>query len=341
MDGSTSEATGGVAMLGWMGSLAEPTRARALRLLDGRELTVADLCTVLRAPQSTVSRHLKVLADDGWISARPEGTSRLYRMSMSTLDPAARRLWALLREQTSRTAIASEDDRRLDSVLAARRSRSQAFFRSAAGQWEKLRRDLFGERFDAVALAAWLDETWVVGDLGCGNGQMAELIAPFVQKVVAVERSSAMLASARRRLAALENVEIRQGELESLPIDDAALDAAVFGLVLHHVAEPGEVLREAARVLRPGGRVLIVDMMKHDRAEYAQQMGHVWLGFEPTKLVEWLAEAGFEGARVTPLPAESTVRGPGLFVATARAARNGNHRNNGRRQATPQKRRTR
>jgi SAM-dependent methyltransferase len=340
MDGSTSEVPAGVAMLGWMGSLAEPTRARALRLLDGRELTVADVCAVLRAPQSTVSRHLKVLADDGWISARPEGTSRLYRMTSAALDPAARRLWALLREQTSRTAIAADDDRRLELVLAERRSRSQAFFRSSAGQWEKLRRELFGERFDAVALAAWLEDTWVVGDLGCGNGQMAELIAPFVERVVAVERSSAMLASARRRLAVHPNVDVRQGELEALPIEDDALDAATLGLVLHHVADPGEVMRETARVLRPGGRVLIVDMMKHDRAEYAQQMGHVWLGFEPAKLVEWLGEAGFEGARVTRLPAEAAARGPGLFVATARAARNTNHRN-GRRIATTQKRRTR
>src|ERR1043166_3568101 len=112
MNGSTSEATS-VAMLRWMGSLAEPTRARALRLLDGRELTVADLCAVLQAPQSTVSRHLKVLADDGWITARAEGTSRLYRMASSNLDPAARRLWALLRAETARTAIAAEDDERL------------------------------------------------------------------------------------------------------------------------------------------------------------------------------------------------------------------------------------
>src|SRR5262245_43286313 len=137
MDGFSTAAA--VPVLGWMGSLAEPTRARALRLLDGRELTVADLCAVLQAPQSTVSRHLKVLADDGWISVRPEGTSRLYRMKPAALDPAARRLWALVREQASRAPIAEEDDRRLSRVLAERRSRSQAFFRSAAGHWEKLR----------------------------------------------------------------------------------------------------------------------------------------------------------------------------------------------------------
>jgi SAM-dependent methyltransferase len=320
MDGSTNGADGGVAVLGWMGSLAEPTRARALRLLDGRELTVADLCAVLQAPQSTVSRHLKVLADDGWISARAEGTSRLYRMVPSRLDPAARRLWALVREQAARATIAGEDDQRLDRVLAERRSRSQAFFRSAAGQWEKLRRDLFGERFDALALAALLDERWVVGDLGCGNGQIAALLAPHVRRVIAVERSSEMLASARRRLAQLENVELRPGDLESLPIDDGALDAAALGLVLHHVVEPAVVLREAARALRPGGRLLIVDMAKHGRIEYGEQMGHVWLGFESAELVEWLAEAGFEGARVTPLPLEPAARGPRLFVASAHRA---------------------
>jgi len=305
-------------MLGWMGSLAEPTRARTLRLLDGRELTVADLCAVLQAPQSTVSRHLKVLADDGWITARAEGTSRLYRMASSNLDPAARRLWALLRAETARTAIAAEDDERLDRVLAERRSRSQAFFRSAAGRWEKLRHDLFGERFDALALAAWLDESWVVGDLGCGNGQIAALVAPHVARVIAVDRSSEMLASARRRLADLDNVDLRQGDLESLPIDDGALDAAALGLMLHHVAEPSAVLREAARALRPGGRLLIVDMAKHERMEYAEQMGHVWLGFEPAEVIEWLDEAGFERARVTPLPVESSARGPRLFVASAR-----------------------
>ena len=318
MDGLTNGATAGVAMLGWMDSLAEPTRARTLRLLDGRELTVADLCAVLQSPQSTVSRHLKVLADNGWISARAEGTRRLYRMMPSRLDPAARRLWSLLREQAAHTAIAAEDDERLDRVLAERRSRSQAFFRSAAGRWQKLRHELFGERFEPLAIAAWLDDRWVVGDLGCGNGQLSALVAPHVARVIAVDRSSEMLASARGHLGRFDNVELRQSELESLPIDDGSLDAAALGLVLHHVAEPGAVLREAGRTLRPGGRLLIIDMAKHDRMEYAEQMGHVWLGFEPAELVEWLGEAGFDSARVTALPFEPAARGPRLFVASAR-----------------------
>jgi len=310
-------------MLGWMASLADATRARVLRLVERHELAVAELCGVLQLPQSTVSRHLKVLADEGWLTARSEGTSRLYRLAAEQLDPAARRLWALLREQTSHTAVAEQDDRRLSAVLAQRQSQSQAFFSSAAGQWDRLRQEMFGERFDLLGLAALLDDDWVVGDLGCGTGQIAATLAPFVRQVVAVESSRAMLAAARRRLGELANVDLRRGDLEALPLDDGALDAAVICLVLHHLPDPGAVLREAARALRPGGRLLVIDMARHGREEYRQQMGHVWLGFEPSQLDPWLAEAGFERGRLHPLPPPSGAKGPALFALAARRAANG------------------
>jgi len=306
------------AMLGWMLALADATRARLLRLVERHELAVAELCSVLQLPQSTVSRHLKVLADDGWLAVRSEGTSRLYRLALHELDPAARRLWALLREQTAQGGAAAQDDRRLASVLAGRRTRSQAFFGSAAGQWDRLRRELFGERFDLAGLAGLLDADWTVGDLGCGTGQIAETLAPFLHRVIAVESSRAMLGAARRRLDGLANVELRRGELEALPLDDGALDAAVICLVLHHVAEPALALREAARALQPGGRLLLIDMAQHERVEYRQQMGHVWLGFAPEQVTDWLVGAGFEQARVHPLPAQPAAKGPALFAATAR-----------------------
>ncbi|HEY8514584.1 MAG TPA: metalloregulator ArsR/SmtB family transcription factor [Candidatus Binatia bacterium] len=309
------------AMLSWMASLADATRARLLRLVERHELTVADLCAILQAPQSTVSRHLKVLADDGWVKVRPDGTSRLYRMATEDIDPAARRLWALLREQTSHMPAAERDDHRLTRVLAERRTRSQAFFTSAAGQWDRLRREMFGERFDLLALAALLDDTWVVGDLGCGTGQIAEALAPFVARVVAVESSRAMLKAARQRLSHLDNVELRQGELESLPVEDQSLDAATMFLVLHHLPEPLVVLLEARRVLKPGGRLLIVDMFEHERAEYQQQMGHVWLGFSRAQIEQWLVDAGYSDVRVRALPADPQAKGPALFAATARRAR--------------------
>lgn len=307
-------------MFGWMTSLADATRARLLRLVERHELAVAELCTVLQLPQSTVSRHLKVLVDDGWLAVRSEGTSRFYRLALNQLDPAARRLWALLREQTAQGGVAEQDDRRLAGVLAGRRTRSQAFFGSAAGQWDRLRREMYGERFDLVGLAGLLDAEWVVGDLGCGTGQMGETLAPFVRQVIAVETSRAMLAAARRRLDGVANVELRRGDLEALPIDDGVLNAAVICLVLHHVAEPAAVLAEAARALRPGGRLLLIDMLQHDRAEYRQQMGHVWLGFAPAQVGDWLAQAGFEQVRVHPLPVPPATKGPALFAAVARRA---------------------
>jgi ubiquinone/menaquinone biosynthesis C-methylase UbiE len=176
---------------------------------------------------------------------------------------------------------------------------------------------MFGERFDLRALTALLDPDSCVGDLGCGTGQIAEALAASVERVVAVESSAEMLQAARQRLEGHDNVDLRRGELEALPIDDATLDAAAMCLVLHHVAEPAEVLRETARVLRPGARFLTVDMLEHERVEYQRDMGHVWLGFSAQAIERWLSDAGFERVRVRPLPAEPQAKGPSLFVASA------------------------
>ncbi|MEX2672817.1 MAG: metalloregulator ArsR/SmtB family transcription factor [Phycisphaeraceae bacterium] len=305
-------------MLSWMSSLADATRTRTLRLLERHELSVAEVCAVLQLPQSTVSRHLKVLGDDRWVISRREGTSRVYRMRSAELEPGARRLWQLVREQTASTATIDQDERRLAHVLAERQTRSQAFFSTAAGQWDKLRREFFGDRFDLLALPALLDETWTIADLGCGTGQIAEALAPFVQQVIAVDSSTAMLKAARTRLGNLSNVDIRRGDLTTLPIDDAQLDAATIFLVLHHVSEPAAVFSEIARTLKPGGKLLIVDMLHHDRREMREQMGHVWLGFEQEQLADWLSEADFTLRRFTPLPTEPDAKGPGLFAAVAR-----------------------
>ena len=299
-----------------LSALADTTRSRLLVLLDRHELTVSELCGIMQLPQSTVSRHLKALADTGWISARAEGTSNLYAMTRDELDPSARRLWALVREQVGPTPAAAQDHRRIQTVLAERRTKSQEFFSSSAGQWDRLRDDLFGERFHLAALPAFAGPEWTVGDLGCGTGQMSAALAPFVAQVVAVDASAAMLQAAKKRLQGFENVDLRRGELEALPIDDGRLDAATLALVLHHLPEPERALADVARVLRPGGRILIVDMLPHTRESYRQQMGHVWLGFSDEHVRRILKESGFEEVRIVPLPPDSKSKGPGLFVAT-------------------------
>ncbi len=305
------------AILDHLSALSDVTRSRVLLLVDRHELTVSELCAIMQLPQSTMSRHLKALADSGWIAARAEGTSRLYIMT-AELDPSARRLWLLVREQVGSTPAASQDQRRLRTALAERRTKSQEFFSSSAGQWDRLRDELFGDRFHLAAFAALAEASWVVGDLGCGTGQVSAALAPFVSRVVAVDASAAMLQAARKRLHGFANVDLRRGDLEALPIDDARLDAATLMLVLHYVPEPERAIAEVARVLKPGGRVLLVDMAPHDRDSYRQQMGHVWLGFSDDHVKRMLADAGFQETRIVALAPDARAKGPGLFVATAR-----------------------
>jgi len=308
---------GAAPILDHITALSDPTRCRMLLLLEKHELTVGELCAVLQMPQSSVSRHLKTLADDDWVTSRRDGTSRFYSMPVDDLDVAAGRLWPIIREQVAATTSAAHDERRLRGVLTRRRAKSQAFFATAAGQWDRLREDLFGDTFYLWAVLGLIDPTLVVGDLGCGTGQLSQTIAPYVQRVIAVDASRDMLDAARHRLTEAPNVDIRQGELEALPIDNGALDAAMLSLVLHYSPDPALALAEVGRVLRPGGRVLVVDMLPHDREEYQQQMGHVWLGFSDKQMTKFLAGAGFSDVRMRALPADPDAKGPALFAAIA------------------------
>src|SRR5687768_5703357 len=229
-------------------ALADSTRSRILLLLDRHELTVGELCAALQLPQSTVSRHLKILTDEGWLASRADGTSRRYSMQTSKLDPSARRLWQVVRAHVAESAAAGQDAHRLGGVLAQRRSAQIAFFDSAPAVWDRMRAELIGQRTDLLALFELLDDRWVVGDLGCGTGHVSEVIAPCVGQVIAVDESGPMLTAARKRLAAFDNVELRSGPLEEIPADDGELDVAIMFLVAHYVAEPLAVLHEASRV---------------------------------------------------------------------------------------------
>ena len=300
-----------------LSAVADPLRCRLLLVLERHELTVSELCSVLQLPQSTVSRHLKVLASDGWVRARPEGTRRLYTAAESPSGSVAGDLWRLVRSEVGSSSTAADDRRRLEGVLASRRTKSQEFFASAAGEWAEMRRELFGQRFDLHALLGLLDRKAVVGDLGSGTGLVAEALAPFVGTVIAVDHSQAMLDAARARLADADNVDVRAGGLEALPIADGELDAALLSLVLHHMPAPDAVLSEAARALRPGGRLLIVEMHPHEHEEYRQSMGHVWLGFGEPQIERWCAPLGLVDLHFHPLPTDPHAKGPTLFVASA------------------------
>lgn len=301
-----------------LGALADETRTRLLLLLAQHELSVNELCAALRLPQSTVSRHLKVLADDGWVMTRADGPSRYYRMAR--LEGAPRRLWQVVQPEVASRPEAVQDEVRAEQILQQRKARAQEFFSTAAGQWEGLRAELFGPGAGLRGLLALLQPTLVVGDLGCGTGLIAAELAHYVGRVVAVDESKAMLAAARRRLAGVANVELRTGELEALPIADAELDAAVLTLVLHYVPDPQRALLEARRAVRVGGRVLVIDMMAHGFVELREQMGHLWQGFTEQQMRGWLTEAGLSGVRWQPLVAATEAKGPMLFVCSGEVA---------------------
>jgi ubiquinone/menaquinone biosynthesis C-methylase UbiE len=300
-----------------LSTLADSTRSRLLLVLERHEMTVSELCAVLQLPQSTVSRHLKVLGDERWVESRSEGTSRYYRIS-TTRDEWTDRLWAVVRESVLSMSLAEQDRTREEAVLTVRRSRAREFFASVAGEWESMRAELFGGRLDVHLALALLDPHAVVGDLGCGTGHLSALIAAHVRRVDAVDASTEMLSAARMRVASLPNVNLHLGDLENLPLAGTSLDIALLSLSLHYVAEPARVVAEAHRTLRPNGRLVIIDMMPHERDDLQQRMGHVWRGFSESQVQEWFAAADFTDARYTPLPADQTARGPSLFTASAR-----------------------
>ncbi len=296
--------------------LCDPTRARILLVLERHELTVGEICEVLVLPQSTVSRHLKHLLDQGWLGVRHEGTRRFYRLDLDGVSPTERRVWMLVQEGVAADPSSAHDLERLEAAMERRRERSKSFFEGAAEQWGELRRELFGSRFDLLALLALLESDLVVGDLGCGTGELAGTLAPYVGKVIGIDSSREMLASARRNLDSCGNVELRHGGLEHLPLENGELDVALLLLVLHHLPDPARVLGEVRRSLRPGGRLLVVDMLPHNDESLRESMGHVWMGFGRDDLAEQFQQAGLSLGAVRALP-RGEGQGPQLFVATA------------------------
>jgi ArsR family transcriptional regulator len=293
-------------------------RLRLLRLVEQEELSVGELARVLQLPQSTVSRHLKVLYESKWIDRRSEGTASLYWMDGEVLSDSARALWDVVRAQLGKSPTLSEDDHRMAEVLAERRTDSSAFFGRIVGEWDRLRRELFGESVGSEALLSFLDSQWTVADLGCGTGSTAELLAPVVGKVIAVDREPAMLAAARKRLDRFDNVELVRGDLTDLSIGDEQVDAAVVSLVMISIGQPEVAVREIARILRPRGLAMVVDMVPHDRESYRHTMGHLHLGFDEEQVRQWAAAAGLTDLRYRRLRADTSAKGPGLFVVTMR-----------------------
>lgn len=308
--------TSPAALLAWMGSLADPTRLRLLRVLEREELSVLELRDVLMLPQSTVSRHLKTLGDQGWVASRREGTQAFYRAAPRA-EPGAQRLWRLARAEIEGWPAVERDALRLEARLEARRSEAQRFFAGAAGEWDRVRAEAYGRDFELPVLRSLVPRAWTIADLGCGTGAFAAELARSGARVVGVDQSAAMLRVARRATRGLPNVELHQASLERLPLPDRSCDAALLLLVLSYVAAVEPVLREADRVLAPGGRLVVVDAYPHEDEPFRRRLGQARPGLDPRALVETLSALGLEQASDGPIAARPHRSGPDLFLAQA------------------------
>lgn len=305
------------ALLRWMNSLADATRLRLLALLAEQELGVSDLCDVLQLPQSTVSRHLKILADEGWAISRRQGTTNLYQVVLDELEQPQRELWLITREQAGQWATLQQDHLRLKQVLDTRQQDAGAFFADAAEQWDAIRDELYGNTFSADAIFGLIPSDWTVADLGCGSGSLARALSPYVRQIIGVDNSKPMLAAARKRLGGIDNLELKYGDLAALPLDDASVDATLCVIVLSYVEDVAGSIAEMARVLRPGGRAVVVDLLSHNREPFRRQMGQVHSGFGPQRLSEYFTDAGLTDVICRPLPPSPDATGPALLHASA------------------------
>ena len=301
-------------LLDSLSALNDIARLRVLRILSQQELSVGEVADVLQLPQSTVSRHLKMLLETDFVARRTIGTTGLYRVSDSMPGGAAD-LWKIAEENFKELPKSGEDASRLVSILAQRRSDSKSFFKNMSGEWESMRSTLFGSHFTSVALLSLLNPSLKILDIGCGIGNAASLIAPYVTEVVGIDRETTMLNEAKQRPDLTNNVTFIEGDATSLPMKNSSFDVAMFCLVLHHIEDINAAVREASRVLKDGGRVLIIDMQEHIHKEYKHTMGHVHLGFSESDMKTFATSAGLKLLNYHRLRPETASSGPSLFAA--------------------------
>jgi ubiquinone/menaquinone biosynthesis C-methylase UbiE/DNA-binding transcriptional ArsR family regulator len=274
----------------------EETRLRVLALLGEAELTVSDLTDILRQSQPRISRHLKLLAEAGLVERFREGTWAFFRLAEQGGAAALARV--LLQRLDPADPVIARDRERLADVRAARAAAAQAYFRAHAAEWDRIRQLHVPEAAVEEAIrAALADKPFrSLLDLGTGTGRMLELFGRDIERGLGLDLSLDMLLLARDRLerAGLRNCSVRQGDLYDLPLGNDSFDVVILHQVLHFLDDGARAIKEAARVLRPGGRLLVVDFAPHEQEFLREQFAHRRLGFAPETVTQWMAASGLE-----------------------------------------------
>ncbi|HYM01429.1 MAG TPA: metalloregulator ArsR/SmtB family transcription factor [Stellaceae bacterium] len=285
-------------------AVAEPTRLRLLALCAASELTVSDLTDILGQSQPRVSRHLKLLCDAGLLDRIREGTWVFYRLAQRARGGALARLLVDLAPPDDATLAL--DRERLEAIKRLRAEDAAAYFRANAAQWSRIRSLYVDEQEVEAALQKLLPagEVHDLLDIGTGTGRMLEVFGPGVKHAVGVDLSREMLAVARANLerANLRNCSIRRADMYQLPLAGASFDAVVIHQVLHYAERPAQAIAEAARVLRPGGHLVVIDFAPHGLDFLRIEHAHRRLGFADDEIVAWCRAAGLEPGAVQHLP---------------------------------------
>ena len=274
----------------------EETRLRVLALLAEAELTVSDLTDILRQSQPRISRHLKLMVEAGLIERFREGTWAFFRLAEHGGGAEVAR--ALLDHLNPADQTIARDRERLVSVREARALAAQTYFREHAAEWDRIRKLHVADEAveDAIRTALSGKPFRSLLDLGTGTGRMLELFGPEIERGLGLDLSLDMLLLARDRLerAGLKNCSVRQGDLYDLPLGNDTFDVIILHQVLHFLDDGGRAIREAARVLRPGGRLLVVDFAPHEQEFLREQFAHRRLGFTPETVTQWIVQSGLE-----------------------------------------------
>jgi ArsR family transcriptional regulator len=281
-----------VSPLNFFKALSDETRIRLLNLSIHHELNVNELVRVLDMGQSRISHHLKVLAENGLITHRRDG---LWVFYTAVDEGRGADFIQSIRYLFDRNGIYRDDLKKAAAMIAERSTRTARFFDSVAGSWERLKKEIIGDLdLNRMILDALPPNIGIMADLGCGTGDLLPVLKQRADRVIGVERSARMLDEARKNYGSEPGrIDIRIGELEHLPLRDGEADAAITNMVLHHLPEPRRALQEVGRILKSGGRFLIVDLMQHAEEAMREGFGDHWLGFPQDLIERWLREAGF------------------------------------------------
>lgn len=285
---------------------AETTRLRILLLLAAGELNVKDLTQILGQSQPRISRHLKLLAEAGLIERFREGSWVYFHVSdRSVGGQLARRI---LETVDTRDPVLRRDSERAEALKREREASAQTYFREHAADWDRIRTLYVSDTAVETAVEAALDgpPLKMLVDLGTGTGRMLEVLAGRYTRGLGLDVNQSMLAYARSKLktSGLDHAEVRHGDIYNVALPDGAADGVIIHQVLHYLSEPAHAIREAARVLAPGGRLVIVDFAPHEIESLRESHAHERLGFEAEHVTAWMKETGIEGVEVRTLEPE-------------------------------------